>query len=130
MTRTVRAAQVLSIAQIPDSSSEISGIVYNQQTLTYASSVEADTSSYTSFVLTVTGNVTINASGMVAGKTCTFIIIGDATGGWTVSFGNGFSNVENLIVSASTAYTLSFCSNGSSLFEVSRAPQSPVYIWR
>lgn len=60
--------------------------------LTYASTVTTDASAGDIFDLTLTGNVTLaDPTNPVDGKTLTWRILQDDTGGWTVTLGYGFA---------------------------------------
>lgn len=66
-------------------------------------------------------NQTINASGtQVAGQEIIIIISNDATPR-TITFGTGFRAVSTLVGTANKAATVCFVSDGTSLFETSRA---------
>lgn len=73
------------------------------------------------FTETAAQNQTINASGtQVAGQRIILIITNDATPR-TITFGTGFRAVSTLVGTANKAATISFVSDGTSLFETSRA---------
>jgi hypothetical protein len=104
---------------------------YPTSTLTYGATVSVDTSSSGAFLMTATGNATLNASaGGTAGRTIIFVLTGDATGGRIITFGTNFDSKDTLVLSASDQSMISFVSDGTAWRETSRSPEIPVYTWR
>ena len=74
------------------------------------------------FTETAGQNQTINATGtQVAGQRIILIITNDGTSGRTITFGTGFRAASTIVGTISKAATIQFVSDGTSLFEVSRA---------
>jgi hypothetical protein len=99
--------------------------------LTYNQTVSCDVSLGTVFMMTATGDSTINATGAgTAGTELTFVLTGDATGGRAITFGTNFVANDTLILSASAQSIIKFISNGTAWIESSRSPEVHVYMWR
>jgi hypothetical protein len=106
--------------------SEIQGVCSGPTgTLTYATSINADLTKSIKKVTTVNavGNATINTtSAGYAGGRYTFIIYNDATSAKSITFGTGFRSSGPISpASPSHAAVIEFVSDGTSLFEKSRA---------
>ena len=74
------------------------------------------------FTWTAGENETVNATGtQIAGQFLTCIITNDATLARTITFATGFRPFATIVGTVSKAATITFVSNGTSFFEVSRA---------
>ena len=92
-----------------------------QAVLPYGATISLNPALADQFTLTMTGNATLNAtSGGVAGQRLTLIITNDATSPRTLTFGTHFRSSGSLVGTTSMAATVSFSSDGTSLFETNR----------
>jgi hypothetical protein len=91
--------------------------------ITYAATVSLDPTTGNVFEFsTINGALTINlATVPTAGQHFTIILPNDAVSGRTVTFGTSFRAVGTLVGTTSKAATITFVSDGTSAFEVSRA---------
>ena len=74
--------------------------------------------------VTPNANATYTTTVANAGTICTIIIITSGTTSYTITFGTGFRSVGTLATGTVTgrAFTITFASDGTSMFETSRIP--------
>lgn len=74
------------------------------------------------FTVTPTGALTINATGLVAGKRIEIVVLTSGTNSYTVTFGTNFKSTGTLATGTSDGkyFVVSFVSDGTNLYEVSR----------
>lgn len=92
--------------------------------MTYAATISltiTNSSLHTTTTTAAVGDATINASGAgVAGQVIYIIITNDATAGRTITFGTNFKPNGTLLGTVSKSAVITFISDGSNLYEVSR----------
>lgn len=74
------------------------------------------------FTVTPTGALTINATGLVAGKRINIIVLTAGTDSYVVTFGTNFKSTGTLATGTSDGkyFVVSFVSDGTNLYETSR----------
>lgn len=95
-----------------------------QTVVTYASPTSINVALGHSFKTTTvhaTGSVTFNATGTgVTDQELTIIIVNDATGAKTITFGTNFKSIGTLVGTVSKQATIRFISDGTNWIEVGR----------
>ena len=91
---------------------------------TYASAITLDTTAANTFFLTTTsavGNSTLTPGTIQpAGQQIQVLILGDASGSHTITFGTGFLRTGTLATVTSKTVVIDFTSNGTAYVEAGR----------
>lgn len=94
-------------------------VLYRVITKAYAATISIDPAEGNVFKISLTGDATINLESSNAPGEIRFIFVNDGTVR-TVTFGTGFTDSGNLVGTANKTAVVSFVSDGTTYYEVSR----------
>ena len=105
-----------------DQDNDIHRSLFDQQTLAYAATLDWDLDLGHIATITLGGNPTINMDNIKTGK-LSLIVIQDATGGRTITWGTGFSNTDNVSLNTATngITIVDFVSDGTNVYPIANS---------
>ena len=97
----------------------LSGSTSTAVTASGATAIDASLNNV--FAVNVTATTTVSISNHLPGQVITFIVAGGGSGNPVMTFGTGFKSTGTLTCTDAATFTISFISNGTSVFQIARS---------